>query len=153
MPKVAVVRGAFGVQSRFRFAEVVPFGICKAGIVAIYHDVFPVAFPSAVVHHVEVVATVERRTAYRRDAVGNDYACETAANCHIFRVTNCYNTVKGYFMTLVGLRQVRSKKQFRRQKVALDFGISREALSYYENGKRSPGVETFGFFGITSTFR
>lgn len=49
-------------------------------------------------------------------------------------------------MKLVGLRQIRRQKKFSQQKVALDLGISREALSYYENGKRSPGVEMLCLF-------
>ena len=42
---------------------------------------------------------------------------------------------------LVGLREIRKKKGLSQQKVALDLCISREALSYYENGKRSPDVQ------------
>ena len=42
---------------------------------------------------------------------------------------------------LLGLREIRKKKGFSQQKVALDLSISREALSYYENGKRSPDVQ------------
>ena len=42
---------------------------------------------------------------------------------------------------LVGLREIRKKKGLSQQKVALDLSISREALSYYENGKRSPDVQ------------
>ncbi len=44
-------------------------------------------------------------------------------------------------MKLIGLVKIRKKKKFSQQKVALDLGISRESLSYYENGKRSPDVE------------
>ena len=42
---------------------------------------------------------------------------------------------------LVGLREIRKRKGFSQQKVAMELNISREALSYYENGKRSPDVE------------
>ncbi len=42
---------------------------------------------------------------------------------------------------LLGLREIRKKKGFSQQKIALDLSISREALSYYENGKRSPDVQ------------
>ncbi len=42
---------------------------------------------------------------------------------------------------LVGLREIRKKKGFSQQKVAMELNISREALSYYENGKRSPDVQ------------
>ena len=41
---------------------------------------------------------------------------------------------------MVGLRAIRKKKGFSQQKVAMDLNISREALSYYENGKRNPDV-------------
>ncbi len=40
-----------------------------------------------------------------------------------------------------GLKQIRQKRGYSQLKVALDLNISREALSYYENGKRSPSVE------------
>lgn len=39
-----------------------------------------------------------------------------------------------------GLREIRKKRGFSQQKVAMDLNISREALSYYENGKRSPDI-------------
>ena len=42
---------------------------------------------------------------------------------------------------LVGLRIIRKQKKLNQLKVALDLSISREALSHYENGKRSPDVE------------
>ena len=41
---------------------------------------------------------------------------------------------------LVGLRKVRKHKNLNQLKVALDLNISREALSHYENGKRSPDI-------------
>ena len=41
-------------------------------------------------------------------------------------------------MKMVGLREIRKKKGYTQLKVAMDLSISREALSYYENGKRSP---------------
>ena len=40
-----------------------------------------------------------------------------------------------------GLREIRKKKGYSQLKVAMDLSISREALSYYENGKRSPDVD------------
>ncbi len=43
-------------------------------------------------------------------------------------------------MKMVGLREIRKKRGLNQQKVAMDLTISREALSYYENGKRSPDV-------------
>ena len=42
---------------------------------------------------------------------------------------------------LVGLRLIRKQKRLNQLKVALDLNISREALSHYENGKRSPDVK------------
>ena len=46
----------------------------------------------------------------------------------------------GVFMGLVGLKQIRKEKRLSQLKVAMDLSISREALSHYENGKRSPDV-------------
>lgn len=43
---------------------------------------------------------------------------------------------------MIGLREIRKKKNYNQLKVALDINISREALSYYENGKRNPDLET-----------
>ena len=40
-----------------------------------------------------------------------------------------------------GLREIRKKKGYSQLKVAMDLSISREALSYYENGKRSPDIQ------------
>ncbi len=42
---------------------------------------------------------------------------------------------------LVGLKIIRKQKNLNQLKVALDLNISREALSHYENGKRSPDVQ------------
>lgn len=39
-----------------------------------------------------------------------------------------------------GLKKIRKNKHLSQQKVALDLNISREALSYYENGKREPSL-------------
>ena len=44
-------------------------------------------------------------------------------------------------MKLLGLKEIRKKKNYNQLKVAMDLSISREALSHYENGKRSPDVE------------
>ena len=41
---------------------------------------------------------------------------------------------------LLGLKIIRKKKNLNQLKVAMDLNISREALSHYENGKRSPDV-------------
>ena len=42
---------------------------------------------------------------------------------------------------LLGLKIIRKQKKINQLKVALDLNISREALSHYENGKRSPDVQ------------
>ena len=44
-------------------------------------------------------------------------------------------------MKMIGLKEIRKKKHYSQLKVAMDLAISREALSYYENGQRSPDVE------------
>lgn len=44
-------------------------------------------------------------------------------------------------MKMIGLREVRKKKKLNQLKVATDLSISREAISYYENGKRNPDLE------------
>ena len=38
------------------------------------------------------------------------------------------------------IKEIRKKRGLSQQKVAMDMNISREALSYYENGKRSPDI-------------
>lgn len=43
---------------------------------------------------------------------------------------------------MIGLKLIRKKKKVNQQKVAIDLNISREALSYYENGKREPSLNT-----------
>ena len=42
---------------------------------------------------------------------------------------------------MLGLKEIRKKKKLNQLKVAYDLSISREAISYYENGKRSPNLE------------
>lgn len=44
-------------------------------------------------------------------------------------------------MKMIGLREIRIKKGYSQLKVAMDLNISREALSYYENGKRNPDIK------------
>ena len=41
---------------------------------------------------------------------------------------------------MIGLKNIRKKRNLNQQKVAMDLNISREALSYYENGKREPSL-------------
>lgn len=36
---------------------------------------------------------------------------------------------------------IRKQKKLNQQKVAIDLNISRESLSYYENGKREPSLQ------------
>ena len=45
-------------------------------------------------------------------------------------------------MKLKGLKDIRKRRKFSQLKVAMDLSMSREAISYYENGKRSPDVST-----------
>ena len=42
---------------------------------------------------------------------------------------------------LLGLKKIRKLQNLNQLKVAIDLNISREALSHYENGKRSPDVQ------------
>lgn len=44
-------------------------------------------------------------------------------------------------MKMLGLYEVRKKKGYSQLKVAMDLNISREAISYYENGQRCPNLE------------
>lgn len=47
---------------------------------------------------------------------------------------------------MIGLKAIRLKRGYTQQKVAMDLNISREALSYYENGKRSPDIPMLRIF-------
>ena len=42
---------------------------------------------------------------------------------------------------LIGLKIIRKQKKYSQLKVAMALNISREALSYYENGKRNPDLQ------------
>ncbi len=42
---------------------------------------------------------------------------------------------------MIGLKEIRKKKNLNQLKVAMDLNISRESLSYYENGKREPSLD------------
>lgn len=42
---------------------------------------------------------------------------------------------------LIGLKIIRKQKKYSQLKIAMDLCISREALSYYENGKRNPDLQ------------
>ncbi|MBO4983953.1 MAG: helix-turn-helix transcriptional regulator [Clostridia bacterium] len=41
----------------------------------------------------------------------------------------------------MGLKEIRKKKGYSQVKVSLELNISREAISNYENGKRSPDID------------
>lgn len=41
---------------------------------------------------------------------------------------------------MIGLKNIRKERNLNQLKVAMDLNISREALSYYENGKREPSL-------------
>ena len=41
---------------------------------------------------------------------------------------------------MLGLKIIRKQRNLNQQKVAMDLHISREALSFYENGKREPSL-------------
>ena len=49
-------------------------------------------------------------------------------------------------MEMKGLKEIRKKKKLSQLKVAFDLNISREAISYYENGKRSPSIDMLTAF-------
>ena len=57
---------------------------------------------------------------------------------------------------LIGLRLIRKQKKYTQLKVAMALNISREALSHYENGKRSPDMQTLrmlsAYFGVSIDF-
>ena len=41
---------------------------------------------------------------------------------------------------MIGLKTIRKQRKLNQLKVAMDLNNSREALSYYENGKREPSL-------------
>lgn len=49
-------------------------------------------------------------------------------------------------MEMKGLKNIRKQKRYSQLKVAMDLSISRESLSYYENGKRSPDINMLIIF-------
>ena len=57
---------------------------------------------------------------------------------------------------MIGLREIRKKRRLNQQKVAFDLNISRESLSYYENGKREPSlallVEMSKYFNVSINY-
>ena len=54
---------------------------------------------------------------------------------------------------LVGLKKLRRARGFSQLKVAMDLNISREAISYYESGKRNPDLQMllalFDYFRVS----
>ena len=57
---------------------------------------------------------------------------------------------------MIGLKQIRKQRNLNQQKVAMDLHISRESLSYYENGKREPSlsllVEMSKYFNVSINY-
>lgn len=57
---------------------------------------------------------------------------------------------------MIGLKDIRKQKGFNQLYVATKLNISREALSYYENGKREPSFATLNamskFFNVSIDF-
>jgi len=57
---------------------------------------------------------------------------------------------------LIGLKIIRKQRNLNQLKVAMDLNISREALSHYENGKRSPDIQMLKalskYFGVSIDF-
>lgn len=57
---------------------------------------------------------------------------------------------------MIGLKSIRKQKRLNQQKVAMDLHISRESLSYYENGKREPSlsllVEMSRYFNVSINY-
>ena len=55
-----------------------------------------------------------------------------------------------------GLKEIRKSKKLTQQKVALDLNVTRECLSYYENGKRQPSLELLvlmsKYFNVSSDY-
>ena len=59
-------------------------------------------------------------------------------------------------MKMIGLKAIRKQKKYTQLKVAMDLSISREALSFYENGKRSPDINMLillsNYFNVSIDF-
>lgn len=57
---------------------------------------------------------------------------------------------------MIGLKLIRKQRNLNQQKVAMDLNISREALSYYENGKREPSLSLLlamsDYFNVSINF-
>ena len=57
---------------------------------------------------------------------------------------------------MIGLKLIRKQRNLNQQKVAMDLNISRECLSYYDNGKREPSlallVKMSEYFNVSINF-
>lgn len=57
---------------------------------------------------------------------------------------------------LVGLKKIRREKRISQLKIAMDLAISREAISFYENGKRNPDLQMLktlsAYFNVSIDF-
>ncbi len=57
---------------------------------------------------------------------------------------------------MIGLQMIRRERGYSQLKVAMDLNVSREALSYYENGKRSPDIDMLrkmsAYFNVSIDF-
>lgn len=57
---------------------------------------------------------------------------------------------------MIGLKKCRKMRNLNQQKVAMDLNISRESLSYYENGKRETSlallVEMSKYFNVSINY-
>ena len=95
---------------------------------------------------------------------GKSSILQNVTNCYIKSVTYCYNNVKRNYKKFTvkemngmkGLKIIRKRKGLTQLKVAMDLNISREALSYYENGKRCPDITTLkmlsNYFDVSIDF-
>ena len=58
--------------------------------------------------------------------------------------------------SLIGLKLIRKQKNLNQQKIAMDLNISREVISYYENGKRNPDIQMLkrlsAYFNVSIDF-
>lgn len=56
-------------------------------------------------------------------------------------------------MKMIGLKKIRQQKKLSQVKVSMDLNISREAISNYETGRRSPDVDMLvkmsDYFGVS----
>lgn len=64
--------------------------------------------------------------------------------------------MKGDKEGLIGLKIIRKQRNLNQQKIAMDLNISREVISYYENGKRNPDIKMLktlsNYFNVSIDF-